>query len=74
MSLTGEDKTWIAEAVREGVREELKPVEKRLGDAILIVADNLAGTVPDRDSHVVRKVRRALGRQPATIPLAAKDR
>ena len=77
MHLTQKDRDWIAKAIREGVREGLKPVEKRLdgiGDAVLIVAENLSGTVPGQDSHVVRKVRRALSRQAPVLPMAAKDR
>ncbi|MCY3809019.1 MAG: hypothetical protein OXG58_06285 [Gemmatimonadetes bacterium] len=65
--LTQDDRNWIAGAIRDG----LKPVEGRLDrieghlegvrNAMLIMAQHLPGSVPERDSHVARKIRRALG-------------
>ena len=42
----------------------------RLEDALIIVAQASAGSIPERDSHVTRKVRRTLERSGPPSPLA----
>ena len=42
----------------------------RMEDALIIVAQWTAGSMPDRESHVAKKVRRALGRSGPPSPLA----
>lgn len=61
---------WFQDAIREFVREELRPLKKRtddyehrfdkLEDMILTIADHLPGAIPDKKSYVRKKVEEAM--------------
>lgn len=51
---------------REILREELQPLERRVGgleDAVLVLADHMPGNYPGQPAHVRTRVEVALGRR-----------
>ena len=66
---------WTEEQF-EWVSQRFDAVDQRLGaveNAVVLLAQNLPGSIPGQDSHVVRKVRTTLGRgAPASGKIAAK--
>ena len=44
----------------DGVEQRLDKMELRLGDAIMVMANNWPGTMPGHKSHVARKVEKIL--------------
>ena len=57
----------------DGVGQRFDALDARLdrmGDALIIVAQWTAGSMPERESHVAKKVRRTLGRSGPPSPLA----
>jgi len=75
--------TWVEEQFEwvvqrfDAMDKRLDAVDRRLdavGDAVVLLAQNLPGSIPGKDSHIVRKVRKTLrsGGPPTTGKIAAK--